>query len=531
MSLYGVVDKMKGTSTEKDETRLTISVGRVVDTNDPNQMGRIRVYIPGLDRDTANVGDIPFAMYCSPLAGHGHVQTRGPTEELTNGPVAYGMFNIPKVGTDVLIAHLNGNAQYRIWFGSLFGMFLTDTLPHGRFTFNNPDNPGVLDGPLSATEEPIQPIYNNLTGAFTRTTAVASNDGATDTQPRVNFEYRSRGMDYQASGLGLSQKNSPDQQISSIPDDRNFVFTEEDGTEFKQGDFTQGYALSQIEPDVPYDPSLVDGGQNLDPSTYSWTTPGFHSIAMDDRAENCRMRLRTTTGHTIIMDDTNERIYIATANGNNWIEMDQDGSIDVYSSKRVSVHAESDINFTTEGSFRVNAAQGIHMTSGADVRVTTAGNVEVDTTGDNNIVASGDTTIQSTGSINLIAQTTLNLTSTTDTNIFTGGQGAWTVDTNGTTLNFLTLAPDSAIVLTGPSVDVNQAPAAEATQLEPITGKDAYFTNRVPEHEPWGRIMMKQSSTDVDSGAQYELELDYDSPQVGREELGVEIPRNPKWHR
>src|SRR5665213_409407 len=150
MSLYGAIDKMKNTSSEKDETRLIISVGRVMDTNDPNQMGRIRVYIPAIDRNTSLEGDLPFAMYCSPFAGWAHVQSRGPeTTSYTTGPVAYGFFSVPKVGTDVVIAHLDGNPQYRIWFGALQGMYLAHTMPHGRFTFNNPSNPGVLDGPLS----------------------------------------------------------------------------------------------------------------------------------------------------------------------------------------------------------------------------------------------------------------------------------------------------------------------------------------------------------------------------------------------
>src|SRR5271170_2929192 len=107
MSLFGVIDKMKNTSSEKDETRLVITVGRVMDTNDPNQMGRIRIYIPAIDRDTSLVGDLPFAMYCSPFSGHQQVPSRGPETTYTKGPIAYGLFSIPKVGTDVVVAHLD----------------------------------------------------------------------------------------------------------------------------------------------------------------------------------------------------------------------------------------------------------------------------------------------------------------------------------------------------------------------------------------------------------------------------------------
>lgn len=524
MSLFGAIDKMKNTVSEKDETRLVITVGRVMDTNDPNQMGRIRIYIPAIDRETSLVGDLPFAMYCSPFAGHQQVPSRGPTTTYTKGPVAYGLFSVPKVGTDVVVAHLDGNPQYRIWFGAIQGMYLAHTMPHGRFTFNNPGNVGTLDGPLSSTESPIQPMYDNLTQAYTRTTAVASNDSATDTTPRVNFEWRSRGIDYQAAGLGPSQQASPTQQLSNVADDRDFSFTEPDGTQFKGGNFTQGYAQSRIEPDVPYDPSLVDGGVNLDPQVYSLTTPGFHAWAMDDRPENCRVRFRTTSGHTIILDDTNERIYVATANGNNWIEMDQDGSIDVYSSRRVSIHAAMDVNIKTEGTFRVDAAKGIHLNSGADTRITTTTDTEILTSGDLDIQVAGDIGVQSGGDINVLAGLVLNLSSV-DTNINSGGMGAWT---SATDLNFLATGD---VLLSGTNVDINGAPAVPALQATTTIAKTAFLNNRVPEHEPWGRIMMKESATDVDSDATYQLELDYNSPEVGRVELGEIIPRNINWHR
>lgn len=543
-SPYNVIDGSG--SSDRDERKLTISVGRVVDTNDPMQMGRIRVYIAGLDRNFQNVRDIPFAIYCSPFAGHQQVSSRGPEDGVyTTGPVAYGMFAIPKVGTDVLIAHLNGDPSYRIWFGALYGMLLSGTLPHGRYMFDSPNGgSGDLDGPLSAAEQPIQPLYDNQTSAYTRTTAVASNDGATSTTPRKNFEWRVRGADFQGAGLGAIQKNLPDQKVSKVADNRNVDFTEEDGTKFHQGNFTQGYAESRIEPNATYDPALVDGGQNLDPQTYSWTTPGFSSIAMDDRPENARIRLRTGTGHQIILDDTNERIYISTVEGNNWIEMDQSGNVDIYAARRVSIHAAMDVNITTEQTFRVYAEEGIHMTTKGEYRVTAAKKISVasdqgiaitaveginvQSNDDMNFKSGANLNLQSSGDMNLNAGGNLNLESGSDTNINTGSTAAWTTSA---TLNF---SGTAGIIMAGATVQVNTAtPASAGTAASAADAKpgEAYFTNRVPEHEPWGRIMMDQSATDNDSGNNFTLQLDYDSADVGRVELSDTITRNSRWHR
>ncbi len=524
-SPYGSISETNR-SVDFDEYKISFSVGRVMDTNDPTQMGRVRVFVPGIDHPDSEVGDLPWAIYCSPFGGHTHVPPRGAEENYTGGPVAYGMFAVPKVGTDAIIGTLNSDPNLRVWFGSLYGMYLTNTMPHGRYMFNpSSPNAGEIDGPLSSAEQPIQPLYDNLTTAYTRTTAVASNDGGVGLPPRTNFEWRVRGVDYQAASLGLIQKNQPDQIVSSVADNRNINFTEEDGTAFHQGNFTQGYALSRIEPDAAYDTSLVETGINYDPQTYSITTPGFHAIAMDDRPENCRVRLRTSSGHQIILDDTNERIYISTVEGNNWIEMDQCGNIDVYAARRISLHSAMDINITCDGSFRVNAKQGIYLDSETEVRSTSKADTHIRAYGSTRIKSNNQTNIDAGGNINVQATGNLNLQSGSNTNIYTGGAGAWTT---GSSLNFNI---SGNFLQTAAQIHMNGPQAATAGQAAASGAKDAYFTNRVPEHEPWGRIMMAKTATDNDSNNSFLLELPYTSPEVDRYELGETIPRNPRWHR
>ena len=61
--------------------------------------------------------------------------------------------------------------------------------------------------------------------------------------------------------------------------------------------------------------------------------PG-HSFVMDDGdeiGENQLIRLRTASGHQLLMHDTEGIVYIANASGNAWIEMNSEGRIDIYS--------------------------------------------------------------------------------------------------------------------------------------------------------------------------------------------------------
>src|SRR5690606_25651567 len=84
-----------------------------------------------------------------------------------------------------------------------------------------------------------------------------------------------------------------------------------------------------------------------------------------------RVKVRTTHGHQIILDDTNERLYINTCEGNNWIELDKNGNIDIFSNRRVSIHSVKEMNYTTDETFRVTAKKGIHLHSDTELRLTT----------------------------------------------------------------------------------------------------------------------------------------------------------------
>jgi len=503
-----------------------LTIGVVVDSNDPQQMGRLRIICPSLgDNADSPIGDIPWAKYITPLGGFAATGSRGPNNDSpTDGPVAYGLWAIPKVGAQVLVSCIDGNTEHRIWLGCLYGDFLPHTMPHGRYTYQEAEKP---DGPLSSTEEPIQPLYSNLTEAFGNRT--------------TNFEWRSRGADNQCSHVDGSVM---EKVISFLQDDQNVPYTEEDG---KKGTSTQGYSRSRVAPNLTSE--VTD--KNYDSQVYSLTTPGFHAISMDDKPDNCRMRFRTSSGHQILMDDTNERIYIATAQGKCWIEMDQNGNVDIHTDKRISVHAKQDINFTTEEAFRVTAKQ-IHMRTTEDMRLhadtdfslRANGNTRIQTLGNSYIETDGMMTIDVDKNLHIDTQMSAYMTAATDVHI-KGTSGVLNIESGGQ-MNHLA---GGDIIQTGSQIHMNgpaASSATSATQQDTIietAQKFAYTTNRVPLHEPWGRIMVDKAKQDKDTATNDAagilaitkdsgiLEITYNDPNVGKTELGETIDRGPFWHR
>ena len=79
--------------------------------------------------------------------------------------------------------------------------------------------------------------------------------------------------------------------------------------------------------------------------------PG-HMFVMDDgdvEGDSNLIRLRTSTGHQILMDDKKGILYVATASGNAWIEMDNTGNTNAYSAGNFSVHCEGTFNVQAGG--------------------------------------------------------------------------------------------------------------------------------------------------------------------------------------
>lgn len=232
-------------------------------------------------------------------------------------------------------------------------------------------------GPTTDTFEPIQPTLSNLSDQFNNQLDVS--------------EARTRG--------------AFERQVAQ-------AITEKDGTE--------GYQKSPV-------------SSRLDPQTYCITTPGRHSIIMQDHPETCRVRIRTAEGSQIILDDANERIYISTSRGKSWIEMDQDGHINIFGAESISASTAGDFNLSAKGNINLHAG----------------GNI--------NLAASGHARISACDDISLNSNATLNIESSDQMNLLSGAT---------------MLQSASEIHLNGP--DASSAPCADTPEI-------------VPQHEPWTR--------------------------------------------
>ena len=80
----------------------------------------------------------------------------------------------------------------------------------------------------------------------------------------------------------------------------------------------------------------------------------------------------------------------------------------------------------------------------------------------------------------------------------------------------------------GPRIDLNGPAARQADIADECDCQLAYWTNRVPEHEPWSRSVMKDWEKNLRHDV---LEFPYQDTRVNKIDSGDDLQRNRFWRR
>ena len=287
------------------------TIGFVKSVSDPLQNGRLKIFCPTIDFEDTAIEDLPWARYCTPFGGVISNYPSGPEGEISYGPNGYGLWAIPKIGAEVVVMFINGDPNLRVWTGCLFPTQTNRSLPAGR----NTDDSGQ-PGPWTDSFEEYQPLKRNL----------------------------------QKAGLGSGTQYETRGKERAIAQAK----TDKDGTD--------GYAKNPV-------------SGELESQTVALTTPGHNMIVLSDSPDNCRIRMRTAGGMQAILDDTNERIYISTAGGNAWFEMDQDGHIHFFGAQSISMRSGVDVNIAADRYVNIQGKEGINIKSECCITLDSGNNI------------------------------------------------------------------------------------------------------------------------------------------------------------
>lgn len=91
---------------------------------------------------------------------------------------------------------------------------------------------------------------------------------------------------------------------------------------------------------------------------------GGHSIVMDDGdiiGRDQLIRVRTSLGHQILMSDDSQTLMILHSNGQSYIELGKEGTVDIYSTNSFNVRTQGDINFHADQNINLHAAENLNI--------------------------------------------------------------------------------------------------------------------------------------------------------------------------
>ena len=343
-------------------------VGKVKFTNDPLRQGRLGVNIPDLSQTNDPApDDCIWCQYLSPFYGAKSV-------EATNASVpsdykltqhSYGMWFVPPdIDTEVLVIFAKGQLSKKnaFWIGCVQQPLTNQQVPgYGASTFTelaSDRSTGRERGAIENATGETQNYGTDLLPVGERNRRLV--EGAVSAESGNLFRYPvNRILADQMSAQGLIQDPVRGTTTSSAKREApSQVF----------GINTPG----RIREDSR---SLNIGpeGAPVRPDR----NPG-HSFVMDDGAvdgTNQLTRLRTASGHQILMHDTEGTVYIANGSGKAFIEMERDGTISVFSDGGINMrtkqdfnlHSDRHVNFHAKGSLNFTAEQNVNLNGGFNV--------------------------------------------------------------------------------------------------------------------------------------------------------------------
>jgi hypothetical protein len=459
-------------------------LARIVNHLDKTYMGGLEVsIIKGSAGSFSYVSEPIPVRYMSPFFGVTAQEYQGgDPKNFNNVQKSYGMWMVPPdIGTTVMVIFIGGDYTQGYWIGCIPEKFQNRMVP-GLAAETLPAtalSQGMLDK-YGTTTLPVAESLQVKDSAKANILSSGSAPGGLENYPAVHpFANRLAQQGLLKDTVRGVTSSSARREVPSK------VF----------GISTPG----PLDPAGPKFPLTYEG------KTSKVTIPvsrlGGSTFVMDDGDQdgnNELVRIRTRTGHQILLHNTKKLIYIANGEGTSWIEMTERGKIDIFAQDSVSIHSEGDFNFRADRDVNIEAGQNINLHAFQNIALDSKKNIDIkakqnfSTFAEQKIYlqSASDTTITSRSKLLMTAVQTAQLWSTdADIKIRANTKldlvSADEVRTDGKKITTYTGKAAS----TKPDTPSSSIPTGVLLKGIKLTsaGSMSSFLNRVPMHEPWAQ--------------------------------------------
>jgi len=358
-------------------------LARVVINHDPNYDGTIRVQIlreGSTGGQTA--GELVSAYYLSHYWSGTPKQFNGTANTFQDTQKSWGSWiPTPEIGSIVVVIYIEGNSGKAYWLGGVINS-LDDrnknfAVPDKAATSYNIEdngkrlpvaeyNDGVTESGPPDTEKlkPVDPIRDvfEIQGLLQDDIRGITSTSARRESPSNVFGFNTPGpLDYESPKRDTGTTDDTSLNFVHRLGGSSFVMDDGDKKFFrKTPTATVDPESGKITPGGPaeYISGPFDGGDNTIP-------------------HNELVRIRTRTGHQILLHNSEDLIYIGNAKGTTWIELTSGGKIDIFAEDSISIHTKNDLNIRADRDLNLEAGRNINIKSVKNTHIESTVNTEI----------------------------------------------------------------------------------------------------------------------------------------------------------
>jgi hypothetical protein len=496
-------------------------LAKIVSHLDPSFMGSLEVT---LLRDSGNIPGEDSQTYivkcASPFFGYTGYEHMGSNTAAAGGnsstldayndtQKSYGMWMVPPdVGVTVLVVFVNGSPSEGYWIGCVPSNFANHMVPaiagsrevdydgndKRRFNTNQPlpvaeinrrvNGKGDRQIDPKKIKKPLHPIAERFLEQ-----GLADDDVRGVTTSSARREVPSMVFGVSTPGPIDRRPKAKKSVIGTAQDQSTNFVSRLGGTQFVMDDGDDRFVRATPAGRGPV--RYINVLEGTDAATGEKVTEkGDPTLPFNEY-----FRVRTRTGHQILMHNTEDLIYIGNSKGTTWIELTSNGKIDIFAQDSVSIHTEADLNIRADRDINMEAGRNINMKA-------VGGRVQVEAAQDLNMLIGQNTKITTGVGLDIMSGEVTKITAGSGLDIGSGGP---TKITSNATLD---MGAGGNITVSAPRVDVNgpaatpadSAAAATALNVHPNSatsvsagwatqryqaGTISSIMKRIPMHEPW----------------------------------------------
>ncbi len=346
-------------------------LAKIVGHLDPTFQGGLEVT---LLRESGNqVGDETQTYpvkYASPFYGSTAYEFTGKNLTHDDTQKSYGFWGVPPdVGVTGIVIFINGDASQGFWLCCVQDKFQNHMVPAigGSKNYKTDQDYDQGDHPLPVSE------HNRKANELTKSLEIDKIERAVhpiakriQTQGLIRDEFRGTtnstsrrdipNMVFGMSSPGPLDRNGKKSFIGNrqSPSKSPVPVSRLGGTQFVMDDGDDRYYRTKTPSEGPpvYE-------------KHPW------SSADKDIPYNEHFRIRTRTGHQILLHNSEDLIYIGNAKGTAWIELTSDGKIDIFATDSVSVRTKQDFNFYADRDINFEAGRNINIKAKEEIQIET----------------------------------------------------------------------------------------------------------------------------------------------------------------